>query len=223
VSTTARNRRIFAWYETGPDLRVLPGVWRAHGGMQLRASCDKRVGRRRPRIPFTRRNKPLNRAFPFAGRNDRVMAAAGLVVTDVSHLGVGLNWWGRFPRAGSVCCVEQAQEAGAHDVIAYRRGVLGRRVRLRGPVESRIGGVGMSRRGRVRRRSQHRCGSGGGGGQRRVGVWIANRATLGMVVSRVLPEMGRPCTTRSWRRDSPSTLANHSFCCSTPVASSSGS
>ena len=42
-----------------------------------------------------------------AGRS--VMPAVRVIVTDLSHLGVGLNGRGRFPRAGSVCCVEQAQ------------------------------------------------------------------------------------------------------------------
>ncbi len=69
-STTARNRRILAWRKTGPDLRVLSRVRRPDGRGEFSASCDTHVGRRRPRIPFTRRNKPLNRAFP-AGRDDR--------------------------------------------------------------------------------------------------------------------------------------------------------
>ena len=71
VSTTARNRRIFAWHETDPDLRVLSRVRRPDGREEFSASCDTHVGRRRPRIPFTPRNKPLNRAFPLAGRDDR--------------------------------------------------------------------------------------------------------------------------------------------------------
>ena len=71
VSTTARNRRIFAWYETVRDLRVLSKVRRLDGRDEFAASCDTQVGRRRPPIPFTRRNKPLNRAFPRAGRDDR--------------------------------------------------------------------------------------------------------------------------------------------------------
>ena len=44
VSTTVRYRRIFAWHETGPDLRVLSSIWPAHGGTQLGASCDTQVG-----------------------------------------------------------------------------------------------------------------------------------------------------------------------------------
>ena len=71
VSTTARNRRIFAWYETVRDLRVLSKVRRLDGREEFSARCDKHVGRRWPRIPFTCRNKPLNRAFPLAGRDDR--------------------------------------------------------------------------------------------------------------------------------------------------------
>ena len=71
VSTTARNRRMFAWRETGPDLRVLSKVRRPDGRDEFSASCDTHVGRRWPPIPFTRRNKPLNRAFPLAGRDDR--------------------------------------------------------------------------------------------------------------------------------------------------------
>ena len=97
VSTTARNRRIFAWHETGPDLRVLSRARRPDGREEFSASCDTHVGRRRPRIPFTPRNKPLNRAFP--GRGGRsVMTAAGLVVTDLSHLDVGLDIRGDFRR-----------------------------------------------------------------------------------------------------------------------------
>ena len=71
VSPTARNRRIFAWYETVRDLRVLSKVRRLDGREEFSASCDKQVGRRWPPIPFTPRNKPLNRAFPLAGRDDR--------------------------------------------------------------------------------------------------------------------------------------------------------
>ena len=72
VSTTARNRRTLAWHETGPDLRVLSRVRRPDGREEFSASCDTHVGRRRPPIPFfTPRNKPLNRAFPLAGRDDR--------------------------------------------------------------------------------------------------------------------------------------------------------
>ena len=71
VSPTARNRRIFAWRETDLDLRVLSRVRRPDGRDEFSASCDTHVGRRWPPIPFTRRNKPLNRAFPRAGRDDR--------------------------------------------------------------------------------------------------------------------------------------------------------
>ena len=71
VSTTARSRRMFAWRETDPDLRVLSGVRRPGGREEFSASCDTHVGRQCPRIPFTRRNKPLNRAFPLARRDDR--------------------------------------------------------------------------------------------------------------------------------------------------------
>jgi hypothetical protein len=71
VSTTARNRRIFAWHETDLDLRVLSKVRRPDGRDEFSASWDKHVGRRWPPIPFTPRNKPLNRAFPRAGRDDR--------------------------------------------------------------------------------------------------------------------------------------------------------
>ena len=44
VSTTARNRLIFAWLKTGFELRVLFRIRPAHGGTQLRASCDTHVG-----------------------------------------------------------------------------------------------------------------------------------------------------------------------------------
>jgi hypothetical protein len=71
VPTTARNRHLFPSRETDPDLRVLSTVRRWHGRDEFSASCDTHVGRRRPRIPFTPRNKPLNRAFPLAGRDDR--------------------------------------------------------------------------------------------------------------------------------------------------------
>ena len=71
VSTTARNRRVFASHETGPDLCVLSKVRRPDGRDEFSASCDKPVGRRGRRIPFARRNKPLNRAFPRAGGDDR--------------------------------------------------------------------------------------------------------------------------------------------------------
>ena len=55
VSTTARNRRIFAWHETDLDLRVLSKVRRPDGRDEFSASCDK----------------PLNSAFPRGGRDDR--------------------------------------------------------------------------------------------------------------------------------------------------------
>ena len=71
VSTTARNRRIFAWRKTGSDLRVLSRARRPDGREESSASCDTQLGRRRPRIPFTPRNKRLNRAFALAGRDDR--------------------------------------------------------------------------------------------------------------------------------------------------------
>jgi hypothetical protein len=71
VSTTARNRRIFAWHEIDLDLRVVSKVRRPDSRDEFSASCDTHVGRRRPRIPFTPRNKPLNTAFPFSGRDDR--------------------------------------------------------------------------------------------------------------------------------------------------------
>ena len=71
VSTTARNRRVFASHETGPDLCVLYKVRRPDGRDEFSASWDKHVGRRWPPILFTPRNKPLNTAFPFSGRDDR--------------------------------------------------------------------------------------------------------------------------------------------------------
>jgi hypothetical protein len=132
VSTAARNRRIVAWRKTGPDLCVLSRVRRPDGRDESSASCDTHVGRRWPRIPFTRRNKPLNRAFPSRGGtigDDCCGSGCHRLVTS----GRRTRQPGRFPRAGSVCCVEQAQEASGHDVIAmsrwYQRGALGRRVR----------------------------------------------------------------------------------------------
>ena len=71
VSTTARHRRLFARHETDLDLRVLSRVRRPDGRDEFPASCDTQVGRRWPPIPFTRRNTPLSRAFPLAGRDDR--------------------------------------------------------------------------------------------------------------------------------------------------------
>ena len=44
VPTTARNRHLFPWCETGPDLRVWSSIRPAHGGTQLGASCDTHVG-----------------------------------------------------------------------------------------------------------------------------------------------------------------------------------
>src|SRR6478735_3614325 len=57
--------------KTGPDLRVLSRARRPDGREEFSASCDTHVGRRRPRMPFTPRNKRLNRAFALAGRDDR--------------------------------------------------------------------------------------------------------------------------------------------------------
>jgi hypothetical protein len=48
-------------------LRVLSKGRRLDGREEFSASCDKHVGRRWPRIPFTRRNMPLSRAFPSRG------------------------------------------------------------------------------------------------------------------------------------------------------------
>ena len=70
VSTTARNRRIFAWRKTDPDLRVLSKVRRPDGRDEFSASCDTQVGRRRPRIPFTPK-QAVEQGFPLAGRDDR--------------------------------------------------------------------------------------------------------------------------------------------------------
>ena len=108
VSTTARNRRIFACHETDLDLRVLSRVRRPDGREEFSASCDTQVGRRRPRISFTRRNKPLNRAFPSRGGtigDDCYGSGCHRRVTS----GRRTRHPGRFPRAGSVCCVEQAR------------------------------------------------------------------------------------------------------------------
>jgi hypothetical protein len=71
VSTTARNRRIFAWRKIGPDLRLLSRVRRPDGREEFPASCDTQVGRRRLRIPFTRRKQAVEQGFPLAGRDDR--------------------------------------------------------------------------------------------------------------------------------------------------------
>src|SRR5262245_52178907 len=102
VSTTARNRRIFAWRKTGLDLRVLSGVRRLDGREEFSASCDTHVGRRWPRIPFTPRNKPLNRAFPSRGGtigDDCCGPGCHRLVTS----GRRTQHPGRLPRAGSVC------------------------------------------------------------------------------------------------------------------------
>ena len=58
ASTSARNRRVFAWRKTDLDLRVLSRVRRPDGRDEFSASCDKQVGRRWPPIPFTPRNRP---------------------------------------------------------------------------------------------------------------------------------------------------------------------
>src|SRR6478736_618868 len=117
VSTTARNRRIFAWYETDPDLRVVSKVRRLDGREEFSASCDTHVGRRWPPIPFTPRNKPLNRAFPSRGGtigDDCYGSGCHRLVTS----GRRTQRPGRLPRAGSVCCIEQAQQASAQTIGA---------------------------------------------------------------------------------------------------------
>ena len=94
VPTTARNRRIFAWHETGPDLRVLSRVRRPDGREEFSASCDTPVGRR-PH-PVHTPKQDVEQGFPPGGAGRPVMTAAGLVVTDLSHLGVGLDIRGDF-------------------------------------------------------------------------------------------------------------------------------
>jgi hypothetical protein len=71
VSTTAPQSPYLCLAQNRLDLRVLSKVRRPDGRDEFSASCDTQVGRRRPPIPFTRRSKPLNRAFPLAGRDDR--------------------------------------------------------------------------------------------------------------------------------------------------------
>ena len=71
VSTTARNRRIFAWHEIDLDLRVVSKVRRPDSRDEFSASCDTHVGRRRPRIPFTPPKQAVEQGFPLAGRDDR--------------------------------------------------------------------------------------------------------------------------------------------------------
>jgi hypothetical protein len=109
VSTTARNRRIFAWHETGLDLRVFSTVRRPDGRDEFSASCDTHVGRRWPPIPFTRRNKAVEQGFPPRGAGRPVMTATGLVVTDLSHLAsdstsgaTSAGWFGLLCRASPV-------------------------------------------------------------------------------------------------------------------------
>jgi len=70
VSTSARNRRVFAWRKTDLDLRVLSRVRRPDGRDEFSASCDKQVGRRWPPIPFTPETG-REQGFPFARRDDR--------------------------------------------------------------------------------------------------------------------------------------------------------
>src|SRR5262245_65033745 len=96
VSTTARNRRIFAWRKTGLDLRVLSRVRRPDGRDEFSARCDTRVGRRRTAHPVHTPKQAAAQGFPPRGARRPVMTAAGLVVTDVSHLGVGLDIRGDF-------------------------------------------------------------------------------------------------------------------------------
>jgi hypothetical protein len=67
ISNMAPNRRTDPHCESWRDLRVLYRVRRPDGRDEFSASCDTQVGRRLPRIPFTRRNTPLNRAFPSRG------------------------------------------------------------------------------------------------------------------------------------------------------------
>jgi hypothetical protein len=107
VSTPARNRHLFPRRGTGPDLRVLSRI-RPDGRDEVSASCDTQVSRWRPLIPFTRRNKPLNRAFPSRGGT----TGGDCYGPDCHRL---VTFWtsdstaGATPRAGSVCCDEQAQ------------------------------------------------------------------------------------------------------------------
>jgi len=85
VSTTARNRRIFAWHETDLDLRVLSKVRRPPGRDEFSASCDKQVGRRWPRIPSDAKIAiELALFLCRAGRS--VMPAARVIVTDFSQV-----------------------------------------------------------------------------------------------------------------------------------------
>ena len=96
ISNMAPDRRTDPRCESWRDLRVLSRVRRPDGRDEFSASCDTQVGRRWPRIPFTCRNKPLNRAVPLAGRGRSVMTAARVIVTDLSHLCVRLDDRGDF-------------------------------------------------------------------------------------------------------------------------------
>src|SRR6478609_8299589 len=85
-----------------------PKARRPDGREEFTTSCDTHVGRRRPRIPFTPRNKPLNRAFPPRGGtigDDCCGPGCHRLLTS----GRRTQRPGRFPPAASVCCVEQVQ------------------------------------------------------------------------------------------------------------------
>jgi hypothetical protein len=105
-----------------------PKVRRPDGREEFSASCDTHVGRRRPPIPFTPRNKLLNRAFPSRG-GPTGDDWRGVWLSPTCHIWASDSTTGAISasRSGLLC----RASPGGHrdDVIAYQRGALGRRVR----------------------------------------------------------------------------------------------
>jgi hypothetical protein len=70
VSTTARNRRIFAWHETGPDLRLCP-----KSDARMAATSSRRVLTRKSvdggRASRHTPKQAVEKGFPHAERDDR--------------------------------------------------------------------------------------------------------------------------------------------------------
>ena len=94
VSTTARNRRIFAWRETVLDLGVLSRVRRLDGRDEFSASHARRSTA--AAYPVHTPKQAVEQGFPPGGAGRSVMTATGLVVTDLSQLDVGLDIRGDF-------------------------------------------------------------------------------------------------------------------------------
>jgi hypothetical protein len=104
----ARNRRIFAWRKP-----ALTCVFCPESDVRMAARSSRRVVTRTSvdgdRVSRSHAEKAVEQGFPSSRGGRPMMTATGQVVTDLSHLGVRRTRPGRLPRAGSVCCVEQAQ------------------------------------------------------------------------------------------------------------------